>query len=164
MRNLTPEGGKVLKKSSEKGPYVLRTDMTTSRTVPTKVVTAQEPDWRPQVDTSEHYLPIHFASESSTVTKGDIAAIADFVDRARKELDDKSATSVGKPARRWLGFRRLSLRPRRRGHEPTKEPLFGLFNVAVGEVGATEVRVFHAIAEHDVGSGEHGAALASSAG
>ena len=28
MKNFTPQGGKVLKKSSEKGPYVLRTDMT----------------------------------------------------------------------------------------------------------------------------------------
>jgi len=26
LKNLTPEGGKVLKKSSGKGPYVLRTD------------------------------------------------------------------------------------------------------------------------------------------
>jgi hypothetical protein len=31
LKSLTPEGGKVLKKSSGKGPYVLRTDRIVSR-------------------------------------------------------------------------------------------------------------------------------------
>jgi hypothetical protein len=71
-----------------------------SRTVPTKVVTVDEPDWLPQVDTEEHYLPLYFETEGSTLTRSDAAAIADFVDLARKELDEKSAVGVRAPVRR----------------------------------------------------------------
>jgi hypothetical protein len=71
-----------------------------SKSVPTKVVTVQESDWVPQVDTSPHYLPIHFATESSALTTNDVAAMSDLIELARKELDEKTAASVLKGVRR----------------------------------------------------------------
>jgi hypothetical protein len=42
LKNLTPEGGKVLKKSLGKGPYVLRTDSDEDGRQPTKVASLGE--------------------------------------------------------------------------------------------------------------------------
>ena len=39
--------------------------------------------------------------------------------------------------------------------QTTEEPLFRLFDVAVGEVGAAKVDVFDAIAQHEIRGGEH---------